>query len=60
MIQFIEHLTKDIDEIAGVQEVTNMTKEQQQSVHELKSISENLHKLSFELRKLIKHFKTSI
>ncbi|MFC0418057.1 methyl-accepting chemotaxis protein [Cytobacillus solani] len=89
MIQFIEHLTKDIDEIAGVsatlsyssqsistsvdsviaisehtsagvQEVTNMTKEQQQAVHELKSISENLHKLSFELRKLIKHFITSI
>ncbi|WP_102275652.1 methyl-accepting chemotaxis protein [Cytobacillus massiliigabonensis] len=43
---------------AGVQEVTSMTKEQEQSVHEVMAISEKLHKLTFELRELIKHFKT--
>ncbi|MED3573157.1 methyl-accepting chemotaxis protein [Cytobacillus praedii] len=45
---------------AGVEEVTSMTKEQQQSVHDVKNISDNLHKLTFELRELIKHFKTSL
>ncbi|MGN7400690.1 methyl-accepting chemotaxis protein [Cytobacillus praedii] len=45
---------------AGVEEVTSMTKEQQQSVHDVKTISDNLHKLTFELRELIKHFKTSL
>ncbi|WP_419394285.1 methyl-accepting chemotaxis protein [Cytobacillus praedii] len=45
---------------AGVEEVTSMTKEQQQSVQDVKTISDNLHKLTFELRELIKHFKTSL
>lgn len=42
---------------AGVEEVTSMTNEQQQSVQKVKIISENLHQLTFELRELIKHFK---
>ncbi|WP_057764623.1 methyl-accepting chemotaxis protein [Cytobacillus praedii] len=45
---------------AGVEEVTSMTKEQQQSVQDVKTISDNLHKLTFELRELIMHFKTSL
>ncbi|MBP2242281.1 methyl-accepting chemotaxis protein [Cytobacillus eiseniae] len=42
---------------AGVEEVTSMTDEQVQSVQEVKNISESLHKLAYELRELIEHFK---